>query len=193
MANIIFIDNFDSFSYNLVDEFKILGNNVEVYRNNLYLEVLLDKINSTENPIVVISPGPGNPANAGCIVDLISIIKGKIPIIGICLGHQAIIEAYGGIVSHANEIVHGKIARVKHNNHAIFKGLKSPLTVARYHSLVAIKVPTGLETIAEVNDLVMAVIDDKNKVCGLQFHPESIMTIHGSKLLDNVVKWISNE
>ncbi|API87716.1 aminodeoxychorismate/anthranilate synthase component II [Francisella uliginis] len=190
MANIIFIDNFDSFSYNLVDEFKVLGNNVEVYRNNLYLEVLLDKINSVENPIVVISPGPGSPANAGCIVDLISLIKGKIPIIGICLGHQAIIEAYGGIVSHANEIVHGKIARVKHNKHTIFNDLESPLTVARYHSLVGVKVPTGLEIIAEVNDLVMAVVDDKNKVCGLQFHPESIMTIHGSKLLDNVIKWV---
>lgn len=193
MANIIFIDNFDSFSYNLVDEFKILGNNVEVFRNNLYLETLLDKINSTENPIVVISPGPGNPTNTGCIVDLISVIKGKVPIIGICLGHQAIIEAYGGIVSHANEIVHGKIAKIKNNNHSIFKSLDSPLTVARYHSLAAIKVPTGLECIAEVNDLVMAVIDDKNKVCGLQFHPESIMTIQGSKLLDNIIKWVYDE
>ncbi|QIW11057.1 aminodeoxychorismate/anthranilate synthase component II [Francisella sp. LA112445] len=190
MANIIFIDNFDSFSYNLVDEFKVLGNNVDVYRNNIYIDVLLDKINSVENPIVVVSPGPGSPADAGCIVNLISLIKGRVPIIGICLGHQAIIEAYGGIVSHANEIVHGKIARVKHNNHSIFNDLESPLTVARYHSLVGVKIPTGLETIAEVNDLVMAVADDKNKVCGLQFHPESIMTIHGSKLLDNVIKWV---
>ncbi|ABK90627.1 aminodeoxychorismate/anthranilate synthase component II [Francisella tularensis subsp. novicida] len=190
MANIIFIDNFDSFSYNLVDEFRVLGNHVEVYRNNLYLDVLLDKINSVDNPIVVISPGPGNPASAGCIVDLISILKGKVPIIGICLGHQAIVEAYGGIVSHANEIVHGKTAKVKFVKHDIFKDLESPLSVARYHSLVAIKVPTGLETVAEVNDLVMAVVDDKNKVCGLQFHPESIMTIHGSKLLDNIVKWV---
>ncbi|OIN84795.1 aminodeoxychorismate/anthranilate synthase component II [Francisella sp. TX07-6608] len=190
MANIIFIDNFDSFSYNLVDEFRVLGNHVEIYRNNLYLDVLLDKINSVDKPIVVISPGPGNPASAGCIVDLISILKGKVPIIGICLGHQAIVEAYGGIVSHANEIVHGKTAKVKFLKHDIFKDLESPLSVARYHSLVAIKVPTGLETVAEVNDLVMAVVDDKNKVCGLQFHPESIMTIHGSKLLDNIVKWV---
>lgn len=190
MANIIFIDNFDSFSYNLVDEFRVLGNHVEVYRNNLYLDVLLDKINSVDNPIVVISPGSGNPASAGCIVDLISILKGKVPIIGICLGHQAIVEAYGGIVSHANEIIHGKTAKVKFVKHDIFKDLESPLSVARYHSLVAIKVPTGLETVAEVNDLVMAVVDDKNKVCGLQFHPESIMTIHGSKLLDNIVKWV---
>ena len=150
MANIIFIDNFDSFSYNLVDEFKVLGNTVEVYRNNLPLNILLEKINFIENPIVVISPGPGNPSQAGCIVELISSIKGKVPVIGICLGHQAIIEAYGGIVSHANEIVHGKIARVKHNKHQIFKNLDTPITVARYHSLVAVKVPPSLEVIAEV-------------------------------------------
>jgi len=191
MANIIFIDNFDSFSYNLVDEFKVLGNTVEVYRNNISLDTIFDKINSTENPIVVVSPGPGNPSQAGCIVELITNIKGKVPVIGICLGHQAIVEAYGGIVSHSNEIVHGKIARVKHTNHYIFKDLESPITVARYHSLVAVKVPTSLKVIAEVNDLVMAVVDDKNKVCGLQFHPESIMTIEGSKLLKNIIEWVT--
>lgn len=191
MNNIIFIDNFDSFSYNLVDEFKMLGNKVTVYRNNLSLEVLLEKINSTKNPIVVISPGPGNPSQTGCIVNLITAIKGKVPVIGICLGHQAIIEAYGGIVSHSNEIVHGKIARVKHTNHTIFDGLDSPLTVARYHSLIAVKVPSRLVVVAEVNDLVMAVVDDKNKICGLQFHPESIMTIQGSKLLKNIINWVT--
>ncbi|MDE4971831.1 glutamine amidotransferase-related protein, partial [Francisella tularensis] len=105
---------------------------------------------------VVISPGPGNPASAGCIVDLISILKCKVPIIVICLVHQAIVEAYGGIVSHANEIIHGKTAKVKFVKNDIFKDLESPLSVARYNSLVAIKVPTGLETVAEVNDLVMA-------------------------------------
>ena len=191
MANIILIDNFDSFSYNLVNEFKILGNAVEVYRNNVLLNTLLEKINSTQNPIVIISPGPGNPSQAGCIVDLITKIKGKVPVIGICLGHQAIVEAYGGIVSHSNEIVHGKIARVKHSRHTIFEGLESPITVARYHSLIAVKVPSNLDVIAEVNDLVMAVVDDKNKVCGLQFHPESIMTIEGSKLLKNIIQWVT--
>ncbi|QIV96786.1 anthranilate synthase component 2 [Allofrancisella inopinata] len=193
MANIIFIDNFDSFSYNLVDEFKSLGNQVEVYRNNLELEFLLEKITATKNPIVVISPGPGNPSQAGNIIPLISQIKGKIPVIGICLGHQAIVEAYGGIVSHANEIVHGKIARVKHSNHIIFKGLESPITVARYHSLVVVKVPIDLKVIAEVNDLVMAVVDDENKICGLQFHPESIMTTQGTKLLKNIINWVQND
>ena len=191
MANIILIDNFDSFSYNLVNEFKILGNAVEVYRNNVLLNTLLEKINSTQNPIVIISPGPGKPSQAGCIVDLITKIKGKVPVIGICLGHQAIVEAYGGIVSHSNEIVHGKIARVKHSRHTIFEGLESPITVARYHSLIAVKVPSNLDVIAEVNDLVMAVVDDKNKVCGLQFHPESIMTIEGSKLLKNIIQWVT--
>lgn len=192
MANIIFIDNFDSFSYNLVDEFKTHGHIVEVYRNTISLDILLEKIFTKKNPIVVISPGPGNPSNAGCIVELVSKIKGKVPILGICLGHQAIVESYGGIVSHSNEIVHGKIAYIKHTKHHIFKDLSSPLTVARYHSLVAVKVPEELEIIAEVNDLVMAVIDDENKVCGLQFHPESIMTIEGSKLLDNIIKWVEN-
>ena len=191
MANIILIDNFDSFSYNLVNEFKILGNAVEVYRNNVLLNTLLERINSTQNPIVIISPGPGNPSQAGCIVELITKIKGKVPVIGICLGHQAIVEAYGGIVSHSNEIVHGKIARVKHSRHTIFEGLESPITVARYHSLIAVKVPSNLNVIAEVNDLVMAVVDDKNKVCGLQFHPESIMTIEGSKLLKNIIQWVT--
>lgn len=190
MANIIFIDNFDSFSYNLVDEFKSQGHTVEVYRNTIKLDILMQKISKKDNPIVVISPGPGNPSQAGCIVELVFQLKGKVPIVGICLGHQAIIESYGGIISHSNEIVHGKIAYIKYTKHDIFKNLSSPLAVARYHSLIAIKVPEELEVIAEVNDLVMAVVDDKNKICGLQFHPESIMTIEGSKLLNNIIEWV---
>ncbi|MFC4892838.1 aminodeoxychorismate/anthranilate synthase component II [Pseudofrancisella aestuarii] len=190
MANIIFIDNFDSFSYNLVDEIKALGNKVSVYRNNIDLYYLLEEINNIKDPVVVISPGPGSPIEAGIIIDLIKEIRGKVPVIGICLGHQAIVEAYGGIVSHANEIVHGKVARVKHNSHKIFKGLDSPMSVARYHSLVAIKVPKDLNVIADVNDLVMAVISDEDKVCGFQFHPESIMTTNGSKLLENTINWV---
>ncbi|QLE79314.1 aminodeoxychorismate/anthranilate synthase component II [Francisella sp. Scap27] len=190
MANIIFIDNFDSFSYNLVDEFKTQGHTVEVYRNTINLDILIKKIFNKDNPIVVISPGPGNPSQAGCIVELVSQLKGKVPILGICLGHQAIVESYGGIISHSNEIVHGKIAYIKYIKHDIFKNLSSPLAVARYHSLIAIKVPDELEVIAEVNDLVMAVVDDKNKICGLQFHPESIMTIEGSKLLSNIIEWV---
>ena len=190
MANIIFIDNFDSFSYNLVDEFMVLGHNVDVYRNNLSLDFLIEKITSTTNPIIVISPGPGSPAESGNIIPLIIAMKGKVPIIGICLGHQAIVEAYGGIVSHSNEIVHGKVAMVNHNYHDVFKGLESPLAVARYHSLVAIKVPDTLDTIADVNNLVMAVVNDDNKVCGLQFHPESIMTTQGTQILKNIINWI---
>lgn len=190
MSNIIFIDNFDSFSYNLVDEFKSLGNEVSVYRNNLELDFLLEKIFSYDNPIVVISPGPGNPTNAGNIVELIKSIKGKVPIIGICLGHQAIVEAYDGIVSNANDIVHGKATNIKCSDHPIFADLGNTMAVARYHSLVAIKVPDTLEVIAEVNDLIMSVVDNDNKICGLQFHPESIMTTHGSLLLKNIITWM---
>ncbi len=190
MANIIFIDNFDSFSYNLVDEFMVLGHNVDVYRNNLSLDFLIEKIKSTANPIIVISPGPGSPVDAGNIIPLIVAMRGNVPIIGICLGHQAIVEAYGGIVSHSNEIVHGKVAMVNHNSHPVFKDLDSPLAVARYHSLVAIKVPDSLNTIADVNNLVMAVVNDEDKVCGLQFHPESIMTTQGTQILKNIINWI---
>ena len=190
MANIIFIDNFDSFSYNLVDEFMVLGHNVDVYKNNFILDFLIKKIKSTANPIIVISPGPGSPGDAGNIIPLIVAMKGNVPIIGICLGHQAIVEAYGGIVSHSNEIVHGKVAMVNHNSHSVFKNLDSPLAVARYHSLVAIKVPDSLNTIADVNNLVMAVVNDYDKVCGLQFHPESIMTTQGTQILKNIINWI---
>jgi len=193
MANIIFIDNFDSFSYNLVDEFKALGNNVKVYRNNVNLDFILAELKNTENSIVVISPGPGSPSEAGIIIDLIKAVKGTIPIIGICLGHQAIVEAYDGIVSHASEIIHGKVANIRHNNHDIFNGLSSPLSVARYHSLVAVKVPESLRIVADVNDMVMAVVNDNDRVCGLQFHPESIMTTDGTKLLKNIINWVLNK
>ncbi len=190
MANIIFIDNFDSFSYNLVDELEALGHNVVVYRNNVELDFILVKLAEIKNPIVVISPGPGSPSEAGIIIDLIKAIKGRIPIIGICLGHQAIVEAYGGIVSHANEIVHGKVANIKHTKHAIFEGLASPMSVARYHSLVAVKMPENLEIVAEVNDMVMAAVNNEDKICGFQFHPESIMTTAGTKLLSNTINWV---
>ena len=190
MANIIFIDNFDSFSYNLVDQFKSLNHKVYIYRNDVSLEFISDILSKVDNPIVVISPGPGNPSQAGIIIPLIKHIKGKIPIIGICLGHQAIVQAYGGIVSHSNEIVHGKTALIKHNNHKIFNNINNPMTVARYHSLVAVDVPKSLNITSEVNGLVMSIINDNDKVCGFQFHPESIMTTDGAKLLENTINWI---
>ncbi|GHY97125.1 anthranilate synthase component II [Vibrio cholerae] len=189
MANILFIDNFDSFTYNLVDQFRSLGHVVTIYRNNLSADVIEQALQQLDNPVVVLSPGPGAPSEAGCMPDLLQRLKGKVPMIGICLGHQAIVEAYGGVVAGAGEIIHGKVSMMEHQNHAIYRGLPSPLAIARYHSLVATQVPVTLTVTAEVNGLVMSVVNETDKVCGFQFHPESIMTTHGATLLANAIDW----
>ncbi|MDE1310759.1 aminodeoxychorismate/anthranilate synthase component II [Vibrio aestuarianus] len=189
MANIIFIDNFDSFTYNLVDQFRSLGHNVTIYRNNIAAQNIEHAVNQLENPVVLLSPGPGAPSEAGCMPELIQRLKGKVPMIGICLGHQAIVEAYGGTVAGAGEIIHGKVSMMAHQNHTIYQQLPSPLAIARYHSLVATHVPNSLTVTAEVDGLVMSVVQEQDKVCGFQFHPESIMTTHGATLLANAIDW----
>ncbi|HGS4984873.1 TPA: aminodeoxychorismate/anthranilate synthase component II [Vibrio cholerae] len=189
MANILFIDNFDSFTYNLVDQFRSLGHVVTIYRNNLSADAIEQALQQLDNPVVVLSPGPGAPSEAGCMPELLQRLKGKVPMIGICLGHQAIVEAYGGVVAGAGEIIHGKVSMMEHQNHAIYRGLPSPLSIARYHSLVATQVPSALTVTAEVNGLVMSVVNEADKVCGFQFHPESIMTTHGATLLANAIDW----
>lgn len=189
-AHIVLLDNFDSFTYNLVDQFRSLGHPVTIYRNNLTAEQVENALEEKTHPVLVLSPGPGAPANAGCMPELIQRVKGKVPMIGICLGQQAIVEAYGGKVSGAGEIVHGKAAMMSHNQHAVFGNLPSPLSIARYHSLVATEVPDSLETIADVNGLVMAVLNEEDKVCGFQFHPESILTTQGAELLTHTLNWV---
>ncbi|EPC4927133.1 aminodeoxychorismate/anthranilate synthase component II [Vibrio cholerae] len=189
MANILFIDNFDSFTYNLVDQFRSLGHLVTIYRNNLSADAIEQALQQLDNPVVVLSPGPGAPSEAGCMPELLQRLKGKVPMIGICLGHQAIVEAYGGVVAGAGEIIHGKVSMMEHQNHAIYRGLPSPLAIARYHSLVATQAPSALTVTAEVNGLVMSVVNEADKVCGFQFHPESIMTTHGATLLANAIDW----
>lgn len=189
MANILFIDNFDSFTYNLVDQFRSLGHQVTIYRNNISVPQIQTALSQLDNPVVVLSPGPGAPSEAGCMPELIQTLKGKVPMIGICLGHQAIVEAYGGTVAGAGEIIHGKVSMMAHQNHATYLGLPSPLAIARYHSLVATMVPDSLQVTAEVNGLVMSVVQEQDKVCGFQFHPESIMTTYGATLLSNAIEW----
>ncbi|PQJ67318.1 aminodeoxychorismate/anthranilate synthase component II [Photobacterium angustum] len=190
-AHIVLLDNFDSFTYNLVDQFRSLGHPVTIYRNNLTAEQVENALSAKSNPVLVLSPGPGVPADAGCMPELIQRVKGKVPMIGICLGQQAIVEAYGGKVSGAGEIVHGKAAMMSHNQHAVFGNLPNPLSIARYHSLVATDVPDSLETIADVNGLVMAVLNEEDKVCGFQFHPESILTTQGAELLTQTLNWVT--
>ncbi len=189
MANIVFLDNFDSFTYNLVDQFRALGHQVTIYRNSISAEQIEQAVAAQTNPVVVLSPGPGAPAEAGCMPELIQKLKGKVPMIGICLGHQALVEAYGGEVSGAGEIIHGKVSMMTHNSHPIYETLPSPLAVARYHSLVASKVCEPLTVTAEAEGLVMGVLQEEDKVCGFQFHPESIMTTQGAKLLANTIDW----
>ena len=192
MAHIVLLDNFDSFTYNLVDQFRSLGYPVTIYRNSLTAEAIEQAVEKLTNPVVVLSPGPGAPADAGCMPEMIQRLKGKTPMIGICLGHQAIVEAYGGKVEGAGDIVHGKASMMNHNDHAIYKQLPNPVSIARYHSLVATQVPTTLETTADVDGLVMAVMNEQDKVCGFQFHPESILTTQGAQLLTNTLNWAIN-
>lgn len=189
MANIVFIDNFDSFTYNLVDQFRSLGHQVTIYRNNISAKVIESTVAELDNPVVLLSPGPGAPSDAGSMPEIIQRLKGKVPMIGICLGHQAIVEAYGGKVEGAGEIIHGKVSMMEHQNHPTYQGLPSPLAIARYHSLVATSIPSALTVTAEVDGLVMSVVQEPDKVCGFQYHPESIMTTYGATLLANAIEW----
>ncbi|NAT76099.1 C26 family cysteine hydrolase domain-containing family [Dickeya dadantii] len=189
MADILLLDNIDSFTYNLVDQLRASGHNVVVYRNQLPADVIIDRLQHLEKPVLMLSPGPGTPSEAGCMPALLQRLRGQLPIIGICLGHQAIVEAYGGHVGQAGEILHGKASSVEHDGQAMFSGLPSPLPVARYHSLVGSDIPAGLVINASFNGMVMAVRHDEHRVCGFQFHPESILTTHGARLLNQTLDW----
>lgn len=189
MADILLLDNIDSFTYNLVDQLRSSGHRVVIYRNQIPAEVIINKLTEMENPVLMLSPGPGTPSEAGCMPELLNKLRGKLPIIGICLGHQAIVEAYGGHVGQAGEILHGKASLVEHDGEGMFSGLPSPLPVARYHSLVGSQIPAGLTVNASFNGMVMAVRHDEERVCGFEFHPESILTTQGARLLEQTLEW----
>ncbi|MBS6034052.1 MAG: gamma-glutamyl-gamma-aminobutyrate hydrolase family protein [Pantoea sp.] len=189
MADILLLDNIDSFTYNLVDQLRTFGHNVVIYRNNLPAALLIEHLQQMENPVLMLSPGPGAPKEAGCMPELLRTLRGRLPIIGICLGHQAIVEEYGGHVGQAGEILHGKASAVVHDGEAMFAGLSNPLPVARYHSLVGSNTPDELTVNASYNGMVMAVRHESDRVCGFQFHPESILTTQGARLLEQTLAW----
>ncbi|AKC60580.1 glutamine amidotransferase-related protein [Blochmannia endosymbiont of Camponotus (Colobopsis) obliquus] len=194
MANILLLNNLDSFAYNLVDQLRINKHHVSIYINQLPIEIIVQALHKMQKPILILSPGPGLPKNAGCMPQLLKKLHGKIPIIGICLGHQAIIEFYGGNIEQTKEILHGKASLIKHDNLDMFYGLPNPLTVARYHSLIGTYIPHSLTINAHFEQkIVMAVRDNNNKICGFQFHPESILTTHGEKLLNQTINWAADE
>lgn len=192
MSNIFLIDNMDSFTYNLVDQLRHNNHKVIVYRNNIPIFLIIKKILKTKKSILIISPGPGKPADAGCVPKLLKKLIGVIPIIGICLGHQAIIEAYGGEIIQSTNIVHGKHSMIYHDNKYMFLNLPNPISVGRYHSLIAQNVPCTLKINAHYNKIIMAVRNNKDKVCGFQFHPESILTTQGEKILNQTIAWASS-
>lgn len=184
---LVMIDNYDSFTYNLVQYFGQLGQEVKVFRND---HVTLADIYAQNPTHICISPGPSNPKNAGISLDAIKEFSGKIPLLGVCLGHQAIGEAFGGDVIHAKVVMHGKLSPVKHKNIGVFTGLPNPLTVTRYHSLAVSRdtLPDVLEITAETEDgEIMGVRHKTLAVEGVQFHPESILSEAGHALLKNFI------
>ncbi len=190
MANIIFIDNFDSFSYNLVDELKVLGNNVIVFRNDVSVNTIIEQAeHQSENGrvIIMLSPGPSAPKDANNLLPIIKECLGKYPMLGICLGHQALGEVLGGTVKKAPVIIHGKSSMISHCEKLCFKDLPNPLKVARYHSLIVENLPAEVEILASYENMCMSLYSDKYKVLGFQFHPESIMTTFGRNLLNNAI------
>lgn len=183
---LLVIDNYDSFTYNLVQYLGELGSDIRVFRND---EITVDEIADDLKPEkLLISPGPGTPDNAGITLSAIERFAGRIPVLGVCLGHQAIGQYFGGKVVRAPEPVHGKPVKVIHDGRTIFEGLPAEFTAGRYHSLVVERdsVPDSLEISAESPDgLVMGLRHKTQKVEGVQFHPESILTEEGKHLLSN--------
>jgi anthranilate synthase component II len=182
---LLMIDNYDSFTYNLVQYLGELGADVHVHRNDA---VTLDEVAAWEPEAIVISPGPCTPNEAGICVPLIQRFAGKIPILGVCLGHQAIGQAFGGRIGRAQRVMHGKVSGVEHDGRGVFSGLPSPLTATRYHSLAIelATMPDCLEVTAAAEDgEVMGVRHRELAVEGVQFHPEAILTEHGHALLKN--------
>lgn len=187
---IVFIDNFDSFTWNLVDEFARRGTLVEVWRNTVPAEHALARAQTGGPSLLVLSPGPGTPADAGCCIELVRLAAAeRVPLLGVCLGHQAMVEAFGGVVGPAGEVVHGKTSRVRHEGGPLFDGVPTPFPVARYHSLAASVLPGCLAPVAGTDRLVMAVAHKTAPQLGVQFHPESILTPDGGRIIENVIRW----
>ncbi|MDD5492374.1 MAG: aminodeoxychorismate/anthranilate synthase component II [bacterium] len=185
---ILMIDNYDSFTYNLVQYLGELGQELKVVRND---EIKVSDIRKLKPGKIVVSPGPGSPEEAGISVGVIREYAGKVPILGVCLGHQAIGYAFGGKIVRAGRLMHGKTSLIYHNNKEIFNGLTNPFEATRYHSLLVERksLPACLEITAETKEKeIMGLRHKKYAVYGVQFHPESILTKEGKKILENFIR-----
>jgi anthranilate synthase/aminodeoxychorismate synthase-like glutamine amidotransferase len=186
------LDNYDSFTYNLVQYLGELGAEVEVRRND---QVTVDQVEALAPERIVVSPGPCTPSDAGISVELIRRFAGRVPVLGVCLGHQAIGEAFGGKIVRAKNLMHGKTSRVDHDGKTIFAGLASPMTATRYHSLIVSddELPPELEVSAytieqDGTKVIMGLRHRRFPVEGVQFHPESVLTDQGKRLVENFLK-----
>jgi anthranilate synthase/aminodeoxychorismate synthase-like glutamine amidotransferase len=191
--HLLLIDNYDSFTYNLVQAFLVLGAEVDVYRNDALTPQGARALAPSH---LCISPGPGTPYDAGVSMDMIREFAGHIPVLGVCLGHQSIVEVFGGRVVRAARLMHGKTSQVRHDGRTLFAGLPQPCEVGRYHSLIAApeSLPPQLEVSARTAEgEIMAVRHRAHTIEGVQFHPESILTPDGPKLLGNFLQYSAGE
>jgi anthranilate synthase/aminodeoxychorismate synthase-like glutamine amidotransferase len=183
---VLLIDNYDSFTYNLADLFGRLGAEVSVIRNDAITPEEAERLAPTH---LVISPGPGRPADAGATIPILKRLAGRIPTLGVCLGHQALAEAFGGEVGFARALVHGKATAVSHDGTGLFAGLDDPFTAGRYHSLAVTRIPDGFDVCATADDgEVMAMRHRELPIDGVQFHPESVLTPDGETIARNFLE-----
>ena len=184
---VLFIDNFDSFTYNLVDDFCKRNCLAKVYRADTALDKLKTIADEFDPDLLVISPGPGTPDTAGVSLSAIDYFKDKLPIFGVCLGHQAVVQYFGGKIGHAPKPMHGKPSRVAHNEKGLFEGVENPLQAGRYHSLCVLDLPDCLEKTADFEGIIMGVEHKELPIFAVQFHPESILTPAGGKIIENIL------
>ena len=183
---LLMIDNYDSFTWNLVHLFEELGADVAVYRNDA---ISIEEADALQPDRLVISPGPGRPVDAGISVELIRRLGPQVPTLGVCLGHQAIVEAFGGSVGQAKALLHGKASTIQHDGEGVFAGLPPEIKVGRYHSLAAVEVPEALVVTARTDDgEVMGVRHTVHRIEGVQFHPESVLTPDGHAIAENFAR-----
>lgn len=185
---VLLIDNYDSFTYNLVQAFLVLGAQVDVYRNDA---ISVEQALAGDHSHLVISPGPGTPRDAGVSMAMIQAFAGRIPILGVCLGHQSLVEVFGGRVVRAGRLMHGKVSTVTHDGKGVYAGVAQNFEAGRYHSLIAepASIPAALEVTARTDQAeIMGVRHRTLAIEGVQFHPESVLTPDGPKLMDNFLK-----
>jgi anthranilate synthase/aminodeoxychorismate synthase-like glutamine amidotransferase len=187
-VRMLLIDNYDSFTYNLVQAFAAHGAEVMVYRNDM---ISVDEALALEPTHLVISPGPGRPEDAGVSLDMIAVFAGKIPVLGVCLGHQSIVQQQGGEIVRAERLMHGKTSKIRHDGKSVFEGISQPFEVGRYHSLCAKveSLPDTLEVTAKTDSgVIMGVRHKSLQIEGVQFHPESVLTPEGDTLMTNFMR-----